>query len=111
MLIRIRVRLSFYPLSPILIYNITTVSHYLLGGAGIILGYHSWMGNVIGTMYILFAFFQMVCTHATFGLPQLRLLQDGQFSLYIRNEPDIEKILTGREPERLSKTRGGVVMS
>ncbi len=75
MLIRIRVRLSFYPLSPILIYNITTVSHYLLGGAGIILGYHSWMGNVI------------------------------------RNEPDIEKILTGREPERLSKTRGGVVMS
>ncbi|KAF5429449.1 hypothetical protein C5S42_01675 [Candidatus Methanomarinus sp.] len=48
-----------YPLLNVLIYNITTLFHFLLGGAGIILGYHSWMGNVLGTLYILFAFFQM----------------------------------------------------
>ncbi len=64
---------SIYPLSSILIYNITTVLHYLLGGAGIILGYHSWMGNVSGAMYILFAFSQMyvlmplsVCTNCIY---------------------------------------------
>ncbi|HEY9246590.1 MAG TPA: hypothetical protein VIO11_07080 [Candidatus Methanoperedens sp.] len=50
---------SIYPLSSVLIYNITTVFHYLLGGAGIILGYHPWIGDVLGIMYILFAFFQM----------------------------------------------------
>ncbi len=50
---------SKYPLSSVLIYNIMTIFHYLLGGAGIILGYHSWMGDVSGIVYILFAFFQM----------------------------------------------------
>jgi len=48
-----------YPLLYVLIYNVTTIFHFLLGGAGIILGYHSWIGNVFGTLYILFAFFQM----------------------------------------------------
>lgn len=50
---------SIYPISSVLIYNITTVFHFLLGGAGIILGYHSWIGGILGTMYVLFAFFQM----------------------------------------------------
>jgi hypothetical protein len=50
---------SKYPLLNVLIYNGTTIFHYLLGGAGIIIGYHSWMGNALGTLYILFAFFQM----------------------------------------------------
>lgn len=50
---------SLYPLSYVLIYNVTTISHYLLGGAGMILGYHSRMGNVLGIVYLLFAFFQM----------------------------------------------------
>lgn len=48
-----------YPLSNILIYNVTTIFHFLLGGTGIILGYHSWIGNVLGFLYILYAFIQM----------------------------------------------------
>jgi hypothetical protein len=48
-----------YPLLYVLIYNVTTIFHFLLGGIGIILGYHSWIGNVLGTLYILFAFIQM----------------------------------------------------
>jgi len=33
-------RLTKYPLSSMLIYNGTTILHYLLGGIGIILGYN-----------------------------------------------------------------------
>ena len=48
-----------YPLSSILIYNGTTIIHYLLGGTGIILGYDSWIGYLIGILYILFSFAEM----------------------------------------------------
>ncbi len=49
-----------YPLSSILIYNGTTVLHYLAGGAGIILGYNfSWAGYLFGYLYLAFAFVQM----------------------------------------------------
>lgn len=45
-----------YPLSSVLIYNGTTILHYLLGGVGIILGYNiPW----IGYLYFAFAFVQM----------------------------------------------------
>jgi len=48
-----------YPLANILIYNGTTVAHYLLGGTGIILGYNSWIGYLIGFLYIAFSFLEM----------------------------------------------------
>jgi hypothetical protein len=49
-----------YPSSHVLIYNGTTVLHYLLGGIGIILGYiFSWIGYLIGALYLVFAFVQM----------------------------------------------------
>jgi hypothetical protein len=48
-----------YPLSSILIYNGTTITHYLLGGIGIILGYNSWIGYLIGLLYIAFSFAEM----------------------------------------------------
>ncbi|UCH32548.1 MAG: hypothetical protein JSV05_03985, partial [Candidatus Bathyarchaeota archaeon] len=48
-----------YPLSSILIYNGTTITHYLLGGIGIILGYNSWIGYLIGLLYIAFSFTEM----------------------------------------------------
>jgi hypothetical protein len=48
-----------YPLSSILIYNGTTIVHYLLGGTGIILGYNSWIGYLIGILYLALSFSEM----------------------------------------------------
>ncbi len=45
-----------YPISSVLIYNGTTILHFLFGGIGIMLGYNiSW----IGFLYLAFAFIQM----------------------------------------------------
>ena len=43
----------------VFIYNGTTVAHYLLGGAGIILGYGSWVGFLLGSLYLAFSFVEM----------------------------------------------------
>jgi hypothetical protein len=48
-----------YPLSSLLLYNGSTSLHYLLGGAGIILGYNSWVGYLVGALYLAFSFVQM----------------------------------------------------
>jgi hypothetical protein len=49
-----------YPLSAVLIYNGTTILHYLLGGIGILLGYNfSWAGTLFGYLYLSFSFVQM----------------------------------------------------
>ena len=50
-----------YPLSSILVYNGSTVAHYLLGGIGIIIGYNfsSWAGYFFGVLYLVFAFVEM----------------------------------------------------
>jgi hypothetical protein len=50
-----------YPLSSVLIYNLATVLHFLLGGIGIILGYSfsSWAGIGVGLLYLAFAFGEM----------------------------------------------------
>ena len=50
-----------YPLSSLLIYNGSTVLHFLLGGAGIILGYgfSSWAGYAVGILYLAFSFIEM----------------------------------------------------
>lgn len=48
-----------YPLTNILIYNGTTVLHFLLGGIGIILGYNSLAGYIVGSLYLIFAFTEM----------------------------------------------------
>lgn len=48
-----------YPLSSILTYNISTSLHYLLGGAGIILGYYSWISISLGVLYMVFSFAEM----------------------------------------------------
>ncbi len=50
-----------YPLSSILIYNGSTVAHYLLGGIGIIIGYNfsSWPGYLFGVFYLVFSFVEM----------------------------------------------------
>jgi hypothetical protein len=50
-----------YPLSSIVIYNGSTVVHYLLGGIGIIIGYNfsSWVGYLLAAMYLVFSFVEM----------------------------------------------------
>ena len=48
-----------YPLSSVLIYNGATVVHYVLGGIGIILGYDSWAGYFLGSLYLAFSFVEM----------------------------------------------------
>ena len=50
-----------YPLSSVLIYNGSTVLHFLLGGIGIALGYgfSSWAGYTFGAVYLVFAFAEM----------------------------------------------------
>ena len=48
-----------YPLSSILIYNGATVAHFVLGGIGIFLGYTSWIGYLLGSLYLAFSFIEM----------------------------------------------------
>jgi len=64
-----------YPRSSILIYNGSTVIHYLLGGIGIIIGYgfSSWAGYLFGLLYLVFSFVEMyvvmplkICPHCVY---------------------------------------------
>jgi hypothetical protein len=48
-----------YPLLNILIYNGTTIAHYSLGGIGIMIGYDSLIGYLIGSLYLAFSFGEM----------------------------------------------------
>ena len=50
-----------YPLSSVLIYNGSTILHFLLGGIGIALGYSfsSWVGYTFGVVYFVLAFAEM----------------------------------------------------
>ncbi len=45
-----------YPKSSVLVYEVTTILHYLFGGAGIMLGYGLWAGYLLGSLYLAFAF-------------------------------------------------------
>lgn len=40
-------------------YNGITMLHFLLGGIGLILGYASWPGYLLGSIYLVFAFTEM----------------------------------------------------
>jgi hypothetical protein len=40
-------------------YNGATIAHFLLGGIGIFLGYHSLVGYLIGSLYLVFSFGEM----------------------------------------------------
>lgn len=50
-----------YPLSSVLIYNGSTILHFLLGGIGIALGYNfsSWAGYTFGVLYLVLSFVEM----------------------------------------------------
>ncbi len=64
-----------YPLSSVLIYEISTVMHFILGGIGIMLGYNylAWFAYALGGLYLAFAFVVMyaimpmrVCPHCVY---------------------------------------------
>ena len=65
-----------YPLSSILIYNGSTILHFLLGGFGIILGYNfsSWAGYTFGCLYLVFAFLEMYVLMPLSALPVAALI-------------------------------------
>ena len=48
-----------YPISSVIIYNGTTAAHNVLGGIGIILGYGSWIGYSLGSLYLALSFLEM----------------------------------------------------
>jgi hypothetical protein len=49
-----------YPLSSVALYNGLTVTHFVLGGLGVFLGFSDWMGGVWLTLiYLVFAFGQL----------------------------------------------------
>lgn len=48
-----------YPLSSVLIYNGATITHYVLGGIGIFLGYASWIGYLLGSIYLALSLIEM----------------------------------------------------
>lgn len=48
-----------YPFTSVLLYNGTTVLHFLLGGAGLIIGFPFWLGIILGAAYLVFAFTEM----------------------------------------------------
>ena len=48
-----------YPLLSIILYNGVTILHFLLGGTALVLGYSSWIGYLLGSIYLLFAFTEM----------------------------------------------------
>ena len=52
---------SRYPLSSVVIYNGSTIFHFLLGGIGIVVGYgfSSWGGFTFGVLYLVFSIVEM----------------------------------------------------
>ncbi|MHA2185948.1 MAG: hypothetical protein ACXAAI_13215 [Promethearchaeota archaeon] len=49
-----------FPIIRVVIYEGSTILHYLIGGAGLILGYtFLTLGFLIGVIYVIFAFLQM----------------------------------------------------
>ncbi|HUL20757.1 MAG TPA: hypothetical protein VLZ10_04835 [Thermodesulfobacteriota bacterium] len=52
---------SRYPLSSVVIYNGSTVLHFLLGGVGIVFGYSfsPWAGYILGGLYVILSFVEM----------------------------------------------------
>ena len=48
-----------YPLWSIVTYNGATILYFLLGGAGFILVFNFWLGQVLGVLYLVFAFVEM----------------------------------------------------
>lgn len=49
-----------FPLASVLVYNVVTILHFLLGGVGIVLGYDlAWPAYLVGALYLAFAFAQM----------------------------------------------------
>ena len=99
-----------YPLSNVLIYNGSTILHYLLGGIGIIVGYRfSLVSQIFAYLYFAFSFLDMyvvmpltVCTNCVY----CRL----ENSLCISGMNVVAKILAKKgKPEDFPKRAKGLL--
>ena len=54
-----RVLFTRYPRSSVLVYNGTTMGHYLVGALGLILGYPGWVGYLLGLPYLALSLAEM----------------------------------------------------
>jgi len=99
---------SRYPLSSVLIYNGSTILHFLLGGIGIALGYSfsSWAGYTFGVLYLMFSFIEMymvmpltVCPNCVYYRAKDSLCISGLnlFSKKITKEGDLKDFATRAE--------------
>ena len=97
-----------YPLSSILLYNGSTVAHYVLGGIGIMIGYNflSWAGSLFGVVYLVFSFVEMyiimpstVCPHCVYYKLENALCISGLnvMSKRIAKEGDVENFVKRAE--------------
>jgi len=73
-----------YPITSVIIYNSVTVLHFVLGGTGLVLGYPSWIGILLASIYLLFAFAEMyvlmplkVCPNCPYYKPDDSLCVSG----------------------------------
>ena len=50
-----------YPLSSVILYNISTILHYLIGGIGIAIGYgfSPWTSSAFGALYIVLSILEL----------------------------------------------------
>ena len=92
---------SRYPLSSVLIYNGSTILHFLLGGIGIALGYSfsPWAGYTFGVLYFVYSFVEMyvvmpltVCPNCVYYRAKDSLCVSGLnvFSKKIAKEGDLK---------------------
>lgn len=102
-----------YPVSSFLIYNGSTMLHFLLGGIGIILGYgfHAWIGFLLGVAYFIFAFGEMYVVMPLTVCPSCVYfrLQDG-FCVSGLNILS-RKVAQAAGPELFSKRAEGLLCS
>lgn len=100
-----------YPLSSILMYNGSTVIHYLLGGVGIMIGYafSSFAGYLLGALYLAFSLIEMyiilpltVCPHCVYYKIENSLCISG---LNVVSK----KIAKEGSPENFSKRAEGIL--
>jgi hypothetical protein len=99
-----------YPASSVVIYNGATILHFLLGAAGIALGYSfaSWAGRAFGLIYLVLALVEMylvmpltVCPNCTYHRTKDSLCISG-LNLLSR------KITKAGHQKNFAKRAGGV---
>jgi hypothetical protein len=99
---------SRYPFSSVLIYNGSTILHFVLGGIGMVLGYSfsPWAGYTFGVLYLVLSFIEMyvvmpltVCPNCVYYRAKDSLCISGLnlFSKKIAKEGDLKDFVRRAE--------------